>query len=121
MRTLLGVIVGYLIFGVSAFLMFRLTGHYPHGPHEQPSTGFVVISIVVGIVAAVIGGWVAAAISGKRVAATIVAVVIAVLAVLSGIVTITMMHGQGLWSNLAAVALMAPAAQIGGALAKKRA
>jgi hypothetical protein len=121
MRTVVGVIVGYLIFGITAFLMFRLTGHQPHGPHEQGSATFIVVSIVVGIIAALIGGYVAVVIAGSRTAATIVAVVIAVLAILSGIATGLMMHGQGLWSNIAAVVLMAPAARWGGTLAKRSA
>jgi hypothetical protein len=121
MRTILAAIIGYLIFAVSAFLMFRLTGHQAHGAHEQPSTEFIIISIVVGMVAALIGGYVAAAIAGKKVAATIVAIVIAAGAILSGIAAASMMHGQGLWSNIAAVVLMAPAAKLGGALAKRSA
>jgi hypothetical protein len=116
MRTALGAIVGYLLFGVTAFLMFRLTGHYPHGAHEHPSAAFMVISIVIGIVAALLGGYVAAAIARKQLAATIVAVVIALLAVISAAYS----GGVGLWSNLAAICLMAPAAKFGGGFVKRQ-
>ena len=32
MRFVSGVILGYLIFAGSAFLLFRITGHDPHAP-----------------------------------------------------------------------------------------
>jgi hypothetical protein len=110
MRTFLGAVVGYLLFGVTAFLMFRLTGHYPHRPHEHASTAFMIISIIIGIIAALIGGYVAVAIAGRQLAASIVALVIALLAVISAAFS----GGVGLWSNLAAICLMAPAAKFGG-------
>jgi hypothetical protein len=95
MRTVLGVIVGYLIFGVTAFLMFRLTGHYPHGPREQATTGFMIVSIVVGIIAALIGGYVAAVIAHRTLAPKLMAVIIIVLA----LVSVAYSHGSGIWSR----------------------
>jgi peptidoglycan/LPS O-acetylase OafA/YrhL len=121
MRTVLGVIVGYLIFGVSSFLVFRLTGHDPHSHFETPSMTFIVGSIAAGIVAALVGGYVAAAISRKASAATILGIVIAVLAIVGGIASAVLMGGRALWSNIAAVVLMAPAAKLGGTLAKRSA
>jgi CDP-diglyceride synthetase len=116
MRTVLGVIVGYLIFGVSAFLIFRLTGHDPHLARERISTSFIIISIVVGIIAAIIGGYVAAVIARNRWAPKIVATVIILLAVVS----VAYSNDKGVWSQVAAIVLMGPAANIGGALAKRR-
>lgn len=116
MRTVLGVIVGYLIFGVTAFLTFRLTGHDPHGPREQISTAFIIISIVVGMVAALIGGYVAALIARNKLAPKLVATIIVLLA----LVSVAFTNGNGIWSQLAAIVLIAPAANIGGALANRR-
>ena len=112
MRSVLGVIVGYLIFAASAVLIFQVSGH---DPHEPASTTFMVESIVGGIVAALVGGYVAATIARRQRAATELALVIAVLAVLSA----AFVHGRSLWSNIAAAVLMAPAAKLGGALTKR--
>jgi hypothetical protein len=114
MRSVAGVIVGYLVFAVSALLIFRISGH---DPHEPATTAFMVEAIAAGMVAALIGGYVAVMIAARQRAATELALVIAVLAVLSA----ASMHGRSLWSNIAAVVLMAPAAKLGGALAKRRA
>lgn len=112
LRTIVGVIIGYLIFGVSAVLIFRLTGH---DPHERASTAFMVGTIVAGIVAALIGGYVAVLIARSKHAATALAVIITLIAVISSA------YAKGsLWSNLAAAVLMGPAAKIGGGLARRR-
>lgn len=115
MRTLLGVIVGYLIFAVIAFLTFRLTGHDPHLPREQISTSFIIISIVVGVVAALIGGYISAVIARNKLAPRLVATVIILLA----LVSVAFSNGKSLWSQLSAIILMAPAANIGGVLARR--
>ena len=116
MRIVLGVIVGYLIFAVTAFLTFRLTGHDSHGPREQISTSFIIISIVIGTVAAFIGGYVAAVIARNKWAPKIVATIIALVALIS----FAYSNGRGMWTQLSAIVLMAPAANIGGALARRR-
>src|SRR5512138_1754161 len=79
LRTIIGVIVGWVVFGVSA-LVFPLTGHDPHGP---ATPGFMAIAIVLGVVAAFVGGWVAVLVARRRRAALGLAVVIAVIAAVS--------------------------------------
>lgn len=56
MRVVSGVILGYLVFGLSAFALFRITNHDPHAP---ASTSFEIGSIVYGILFALLAGYVA--------------------------------------------------------------
>ena len=109
-RRVLGVIVGYAIFAVSAVLRFQLTRRNPHA--DQP-TIFMAGSIVYGIVFAAIGGYVSAVLGGgsARVQASAVGVIIAVGA------TVSLLAGPNagsMWSRVTALLLMAPAAAIGG-------
>ncbi len=107
MRVVSGVILGYLVFGLSAFALFRITHHDPHAP---ASISFEVCAIVYGILFAILAGYIASFIGGRldMLAARVVAIVLAVVAIAS-------MIASGIaWSQLAAVVLMAPAVLIGG-------
>ena len=115
MRTVLGVIVGYLVFGICGFLIFELTGHDPHPTRVPVTVAFMVGSTIAGMFAALAGGYVAAKLSGKQLASALVALIITVGAVVSA----AFMRGA-LWSNIAAAVLMAPTATLGGQVAKKR-
>ena len=107
MRIISGVILGYLVFGLSAFALFRITNHDPHAP---ASISFEISSIVYGILFALLAGYIASFIGGRPnlLAAWIVAVVVALGAIASMIAT-------GIsWSPMAALLLMAPTVLIGG-------
>jgi hypothetical protein len=80
-----------------------------------PSPGFAVGSIVYGVGAAALGGRVAVALSRRREAgpAVFVAAIIATIAALS----LATQYGRGsVWSELATMFLMAPAAALGPGL-----
>jgi hypothetical protein len=111
-RRVLGVIVGYAIFAVSAILLFQLTRRNPHA--AQP-TMFMAGSIVYGITFAAIGGYVSAVLGGgnSRLQASAVGVVVALGATVS---LLAGPHAGSVWSRVAALVLMAPAAAIGGIL-----
>ena len=107
LRIISGVILGYLIFGLSAFALFRITNHDPHAP---ASISFEICSILYGILLAFVAGYVASFISGRPnlIAANIVAGIVVLGAVASMIAT-------GIsWSPMAAVLTMAPAVVVGG-------
>jgi hypothetical protein len=105
-RTIAGVIVGYLIFGVSAVLLFVLSGRQP------ASQAFMIGSIVYGMVFAFIGGWVAATLAKRRGGAALwVGIVIAVGAVIS---LLASPAGGAIWSQVSALVLMAPSAVLAG-------
>jgi MFS family permease len=109
-RRILGVILGYLIFVVSAVLLFQLARRNPHA--EQPMV-FMVGSIAYGIIFAAIGGYVSAVLGrgSPRVQGGAVAIIIALGA------TVSMLAGPNagsMWSRVGALFLMAPSAAVGG-------
>ena len=107
MRTISGIIIGYLVFAVPSFLLFRVTHH---DPHASAPLSFEIIAIAYGMFFAFIGGYWGAMIAGRRsmlVPATI-AGILAALAILS-------MAVAGVsWSPLSALVLMTPSALLGG-------
>jgi hypothetical protein len=107
MRVITGVILGYVVFAGSAFLLFRITGHNPHVP---ASVSFEISAIVYGMLFAWLAGYIASFIGGRpdATAAWIVGGVIAVVAVVSMIMTVVS------WSQVTAVLFMAPMAVAGG-------
>ncbi len=115
-RRVVGIIVGYAIFAVSAVLWFRLSGHDPHA--AQPA-GFIVSSIMYGMVFAAIGGYVSAAIGGGSARAQ--GAVLALLIALGATVSLLAVTERGsAWSMLGALFLMAPSAAVGGSLREVR-
>jgi len=63
LRAIAGIVVGYLIFAVPSFLVFRLMHVDPHVP---ASPAFEAIAVVYGIVFALLGGYLGTAVSGKQ-------------------------------------------------------
>ena len=112
MKSVLAVLVGYLVFGVSTILLFVVAGV---DPRQEPELGFRIWSTVYGVFFAFAGGYVAARISGKKeiTHASAVACILAFLATAS----LVAQPGHGsLWSQIAALGFMTPAAILGGVL-----
>lgn len=110
LRSIISVLVGYLLFALSAFAFFQISGQ---PPHQDAPPALMLGSIAVGVVAAFLGGYIAAWLAGRRPLAhgVAVAVVLAVGAIVS--LASTLGHGA-IWSQLAALLLMAPSAAFGG-------
>ena len=106
-RTIAGIIVGYLIFAVPSYLLFRLTHVDPHAP---ASPAFEAIAILYGIVFALLGGYLGTAIGQKFWVAFTIAAILAAGAIFSMIAT-----GVN-WSPVSALICMVPAAIAGGRL-----
>jgi hypothetical protein len=117
MRSFLSIIAGYLVFSVTAVLLFRISGV---DPHQSPAIGFIIGSIAYGVFFAGLGGYVSATIArGKELThALVVAGIIAIIAIVSIIVAPT---GGLMWFELATLLLMAPAAWLGGYLRSRQA
>ena len=117
LRSVGGVIVGYLLFAVASFAIFRVAGR---APHATAPVWFMVLSTVLGIVFALIGGRVAGLLAGRRPAAhgTAVAILIALGAAAS--LWMTLGHGA-VWTQVAALVCMAPAAALGGRMGARAA
>ncbi len=109
-RSIFSVIVGYLIFALSAFVFFQVSGQPPHQAAPMP---IMLASIALGMVFALLGGYVAAWLARRRPLAHGVAVA-AVLALAAAISLFTTLGRGAVWSQVAALALMAPCAALGG-------
>ena len=114
-RSFTGVVVGYLLFAVSALALFRVSGR---DPHQEQDLGFTVLSVVWGMAFAGAGGYVAGAIAGRR--PRLHGGVVAVILALGATASILAQPGRGSrWSQAAAIVLMAPAAFVGGVVREK--
>ena len=113
LRSIGAVAAGYLVFGSSAALLFQMSGQLPH---EQAPVGFKVGATVWGAVFALIAGWLTARVAARRPAthAAVLAGIIALGAVIS-----LAAAPSAKWSQLSALAVMAPCAWIGGVLAAR--
>ena len=109
-KSILAVVVGYLVFAVSAFAFFKLSGQ---PPHQEATLPFIVGSTVFGMVVALLGGYVAAWLAGRRPLAHALAV--AAIMALGATVSLIATLGKGsIWSQIAGLALIAPSAVVGG-------
>jgi putative membrane protein (TIGR04086 family) len=111
-RSIVSVIVGYLIFALSAFALFQISGQPPHQAAPAP---FMAGSIVF----ALLGGYVAAWLARRRPLAhgLAVAVVLALGAAISLLSTL----GKGaIWSQVATLVIMAPCAALGSWLRSRQ-
>ncbi len=109
-RNVLAVIVGYLIFAVSAVLLFQISGQNPHGETSVSFTAFVVLF---GAVFAIIGGFVAQAITKSK--SLIINYVLA--AIIAGFAAFSLFATTGNnYTQIAAIFLFAPLSVLGGYL-----
>jgi len=111
-RSVLAVIAGYLVFAVSAILLFRLSGHDPHAPAE---TGFVIVTILYGMFFATLAGFLAALL-GKRFEMEHALAVASLIAALGAASLLASVKSGAIWTQLAAILIIAPCAMLGGHL-----
>jgi len=110
LRSILAVVVGYAVFAASSGAIFMLSGH---AAHASASPAFMLITILAGVVFAAVGGYVAGWLAGRRPVAH--AVAMAVLLAVGATVSLVMTLGHGaVWTQVAALVLMAPSAVVGG-------
>jgi len=112
LRKILAVIIGYLVFAVSAALLFIIT---KHEPHKDASIGFKAITIAYGLFFSIISGLVLQLIAkpGSLALNFILAGVIFLLAAIS-LATSSGSH----WTQLFTMSIFAPASILGGRLRK---
>ena len=115
LRSIAAVVAGYVVFAVSAVALFAGAGR---DAHAAAPMWFMVFSTVCGMAFATLAGYLAARIAGRRelLHAGMVSAIIAVGAVSS---IFTRPIGGTLWGQIAALALMAPAATLGGVLRRQ--
>lgn len=116
LRTVIGIIAGNVIFIASTLLLFYLARV---DPHARASPGFILVAVLYGVAFALLSGFVAGWI-GKRpdiISGLVLAFIIAVPAA----ITLVSRPGEGaVWSQTAALLLMAPAALMGDWIRKNR-
>jgi hypothetical protein len=115
-RSIGAVLSGYLLFALSAVLLFHFAGRDPHAPGSR---AFIVLTTIYGILFAALGGYVAAWIAG-RLELLHVAVLSCVVALLALISLITELGKGSVWSQVAALLFMAPAVMLGGMVRLKK-
>lgn len=116
MKSVLAVLLGYMVFGVSAILLFKVSGV---APQQEPGLAFRIWGTLYGVIFAFAGGYLAARIAGKKeiLHASAVACILAVIATVSLIAQPG--HGS-LWSQIAALGFMTPATVLGGVVRARR-
>ncbi len=113
-KKVLGVVVGYLIFALSAVIYFRSTGRQPDA---VPTAAFAIITSIYGLVFSFIGGSVLQIIakSGNLKLNYVLAIIIAGFALFSLLMT----EGSH-WTQIVSIALFAPCSIAGGYLCMRR-
>jgi hypothetical protein len=116
-RSVGAVIVGYLVFAVLGYAVFRVSGQ---AAHATASLAFMLASITSGVVFAFLGGYIAGWLAGRKPGAHAIAV--ATLIAIGATVSLIATLGNGsIWSQVAAITLMAPSAILGGWVRASRA
>jgi O-antigen/teichoic acid export membrane protein len=116
-RSIGSVILGYLVFALSALAFFELSGQ---PPHAEASLSIMFASTLVGVVAAFVGGYLAAYVAGRKPAVHGLAVA-AILAIGATVSLVSTLGHGAIWSQVAALAFMVPSATLGGWARAKRA
>ena len=109
-RSLFAVVAGYLVFGLSAVILFQVAGV---DPHAQQSTGFKIVSIVWGVAFALAAGFFTAKLAPRRPLwhAGMVAALVALGATISLVGA-----GGSKWTQIAAIVFTTPSVILGGFL-----
>ena len=116
MRTFLAVVAGYLIFAVSAVLLFHLTNVDPHSP---ASLSFKALTITYGLAFALVAGFVAGHIARRT--DLVCGIALALVIGLGATISMIARPGAGsLWTQTAALVLCAPASLAGDWARRRR-
>ena len=116
MRIFLAVVAGYLIFAVSAVLLFHLTNIDPHSP---AALAFKAFTLAYGFAFAFLSGFVAGRI-GRR-TDLVCGIALALVIALGATISMIARPGAGaLWTQTAALMLFAPASLAGDWTRRRR-
>jgi hypothetical protein len=114
LRSIVAVVLGYLLFAFSAVVLFRVTAR---DPHAVQSFAFELLTVAYGIAFAALGGYTAARLAPDHPARH--AAIMAALLALGATVSLIAAPGPGAtWTQWCALLLMAPSALLAGRLSK---
>jgi hypothetical protein len=108
-----GAVIGaYLVFTISAVVLFRISGR---SPEAWPGVPFAAFSIIYGAVFGTLAGFLAARLAPRAPMGH--AIVVAVLLAVAAILSLVLQFGEvSPWSNVATLFVFAPSAVLGGYL-----
>lgn len=109
MRMLGGILAGDILFALLTAAMFKLMGRDPHDPAD---TQFIAATAALGVLFAIAGGYLAATIAGKS--PVFAGLGVAILIASGALVSMALARPSSIWSQIAAIVLLAPAAILGG-------
>ena len=112
-RNIAAVVTGYLIFAVSALLLFKLGGI---DPHAEAGVGMMLLVVLFGAIFSFVGGFVAKGIAASR--SLVPNVVLAALMFAFAAFSITRSAG-GHYTQFAAMLIFAPVSLVGGFTGRK--
>lgn len=110
LRSVFAVIVGYVVFAACSFSIFQISGQ---AAHADATITFMVLSTIGGMVFALAGGYIAGWLAGRKPFVHGIAMATVLTAGAAASLASTIGHGA-IWSQISALALMAPSAVIGG-------
>jgi O-antigen/teichoic acid export membrane protein len=111
LRSLGAALLGYLLFAAPSYAIFRVSGQ---DPHAKAPIAFMAVAVITGMLFACIGGYVAALIAGRRPIAHASATALLLAGGATASLVSTAAQGGAIWSQVAALLLMAPSTVGGG-------
>ena len=117
LRSIAAVIAGYLVFGIAAGILFAIV---KQDPHSVASTAYMVGTTAYGAVFAALGGYLTASLA-PRLPMAHVAVLAGIIAGGAVVSILTRASDEAMWSQVAAIVVIAPAVLIGGWMKARRA
>ena len=109
-RSAAAVIAGYLVFGVATGLLFAVVSQ---DPHSVAGTGYMIGTTLYGAFFAALGGFLTASMANTSRMGH-VAVLAGIIAGGAVVSILTRASDEAMWSQLAAIVIIAPAAILGG-------
>lgn len=118
LRSVAAVLMGYLLFALSAAAFFAFSGH---DPQASASVAFMTAGILYGLFFSILGGYVAAAVAGAGKYEIEHAFAVATLiAAIGAAALIAESPTESRWTQLSLVLIIAPAAVLGGYLRRRQ-
>jgi hypothetical protein len=111
LRSIIAVLAGYFVFAISALALFAISGH---DPHAAAGAGFMLFSILYGVFFGTVAGFLAAVLAKRFEIEHSLAV--ATLIAAAGAASLLTSGRSAVWTELAALLIMAPSAMAGGYL-----
>jgi drug/metabolite transporter (DMT)-like permease len=113
-RKILGIIAGYAIFVATSLALFKIAGQ---DPHSDPTTTFIIVTIIYGVVSSFVAGLITQLIAK----ASDLKINYVLAFIIAGFATFSFFKSEGNhWTQLLAIFIFAPLSILGGLFYNKR-